>query len=502
MNTIFVLLSAQALLGAFDNLWHHELGERLPAKRAARLETALHAARELLYAGVFIGMAWWHWHGAWSLILAGIFIAELGITVTDFLVEDSTRRLPRLERVLHTLLAINIGAVLALLAPVLIDWSSAPTALVWVDHGLASRIFTLFAIGVFVWGLRDALAAWRWFRPAPWQQLKPGACSDPRRVLVTGATGFIGRHLVRQLVERGEQVTVLTRDSGRAHELFGPHAEIVTDLEQIPSGQRVHAIVNLAGAPIAALPWTQRRRHRLLESRLRVTQALLDLVARLEQPPETWINASAIGYYGARDDELELHEKSPPGSGFQAELCKQWEALAAQAALRGVKTSWLRIGLVLHATGGALPALARPVRFGLGSPLGSGRQWVSWIHLTDLLRLILFVLDERSLAGPINATAPKPATHAELMGAVAASLQRRLLPVKVPSRLLRAALGELAELFVDGQRVIPHRAIALGFSFEFDDVGRAVRAALSSASELRPEDSGNQPDHSAVSSPQ
>ncbi len=249
-----------------------------------------------------------------------------------------------------------------------------------------------------------------------------------RRILVTGATGFIGRKLVRRLVERGDRVIVHARRAAKAADLFGPHVEVVTDLAKLPAETRVDAVINLAGEPIAGAPWTRRRRALLLDSRLGMTRALLALVERLAIKPTTWINASAIGYYGARASDDALNEKSAAGTGFQAELCRRWEETAAQAAEHGVKVATLRIGVVLGGDGGALPALARPVRLFAGTVLGTGRQWFSWIHIDDLLDVVCFVLDEATLAGPLNATAPTPVRHAELMAAMAATLRRPLWP--------------------------------------------------------------------------
>jgi uncharacterized protein (TIGR01777 family) len=486
MNTVLLLFGVQAVLGALDNLWHHELSEGLPGKRAARVETALHSARELLYAAFFFGIAWRQWHGAWAWAVAALLVLEIIVTLTDFVVEDSTRRLPKSERVLHTILAVNLGAALALFAPQLWAWLLQPTALVAIHYGIASFAFTAFGVGVLAWGLRDALAAARWFRRPNWQTsgLEAGHKDAPRRVLVTGATGFIGRHLVRKLIACGDEVLVLARNRDKAFELFGRYAHIVTKLEHIPSHRHIDAIVNLAGAPIAAWPWSKRRRRHLLDSRLAVTRALLSMAERLDRTPQTWINASAIGYYGQHRGDLRLHEKTPAGTGFQADLCAAWETLAARAAEQGAKVSVLRIGLVLGADGGALPALARPVRLGVGRMLGNGRQWMSWIHIDDLVALIQFVLEQETLAGPCNATAPQAVRHERFMRALANTLDRHLWPLAVPARLLRSVLGELAELFVDGQRVIPERAIALGFEFKYPGIDNALSAALGASAQL------------------
>jgi len=476
MSLLMTLLVTQLGLGAIDEFGHHEIVERLPQRREARVELALHAAREIAYALLFGALAWRAWHGAWVAAIVALLAIEIVITLADFIVEDRTRRLPPTERVLHTVLAVNFGAILAVFAPTLLAWARLPPAIVPADYGATSWLLAIAGATLLAYSVRNALAARRHFGPHTWQRccLRPGRRAGARHVLVTGATGFIGTKLVYRLVERGERVTVLARRPAKAADLFGPHVAIVGDLAMLPAHTQVDAIVNLAGESIAGGLWTARRRALLLESRLGVTRALLALVARLDRKPTTWVNASAIGYYGARDGDEQLNEKSAAGTGFQTNLCTRWEDAAARAAEYGVRVAALRIAVVLGRDGGALPALARPVRLFAGMCLGTGRQWFSWIHVDDLVALVLFVLDERTLAGPVNAAAPEPVRHAELMAALAAALHRPLWPLKVPARLLALALGELAELFASGQRVIPARALALGFRFRYTTIATAA----------------------------
>jgi uncharacterized protein (TIGR01777 family) len=299
-----------------------------------------------------------------------------------------------------------------------------------------------------------------------------------KHVLVTGATGFIGPKLVRALRARGDRVVVYVRNAAKAKALLGDDIDVVVDLTELPSTTRIDVIVNLAGAPIAGGLWTARRRALLLDSRLGVTRALLELCARLAAKPATWINASAIGYYGARAGDEPVDETAPAGTGFQAELCRRWEEAAAQAAAHGVHVSALRFGVVLGRDGGALPQYALPIRFYAGTVLGSGRQWLSWIHIDDLLALVLFVLDRRMLTGALNATSPAPVRSADFMATLATTLKRPLWPVRIPAPLVRAALGELAELFVDGQRVVPRRALELTFRFEYPELAGALSHLL------------------------
>jgi len=478
MTLLFNLIVAQALLGGFDNLWHHEITERLPSKRSAAPELALHATREFLYGFLFFALAWYEWHGAWAALIAIVFVVEVVITLADFIVEDQTRRLPKLERILHTVLAINIGAVFIALAPILLNWWHSPTGVVNVTYGAISWVFTVFTAGVLAWSLRNALAVLKHRRPAEWVRnpLKTLTASSGRTVLITGATGFIGGHLVRRLLARGDALIVLTRDAERALDRFGPHVRIITDLKTLPASIHIDAIVNLAGERILALPWTRARRSTLLCSRLDTTRAVTDLCARLDRSPRVLLSASAIGYYGIGQDEV-LDERAAPQSIFQSELCQQWEAAAHAADDLGVRVVTLRLGLVLARDGGALPSMTLPVRWGLGALLGSGRQWVSWIHIDDAVRLVEFALGNPALRGAVNAVAPTPVSHDQFQRELARTLQRPLW-LRIPAWILRNTLGEMAQLLVDGQRVIPHRAVTAGFVFQYPEIGAALRQLL------------------------
>jgi uncharacterized protein (TIGR01777 family) len=478
MNLLFTLIVVQALLGAFDNLWHHEITERLPSKRAAAGELTLHAAREFLYAFLFFAFAWYQWRGMWAALIATVLLVEVVITLADFIVEDQTRHLPKLERVLHTILAMNMGAVLIVLAPILREWWSAPTAVIPAAYGAVSWVFTVCSAGVLAWSVRNALAVLHHRRPPEWVRnpLKTLATPSGRTVLITGATGFIGGQLVRRLLARGDAIIVLTRDADRAPDRFGPHVRIVTDLKALETDTRIDAVVNLAGEPILGLPWTRARRSALLRSRIDTTRALIELIAILDCPPRVLIGASAVGYYGVRGD-AELDERAAPQAIFQSELCQEWEAISRAAESLGVRVIALRLGLVLARDGGALPSLAWPVRMGLGAILGSGRQWMSWIHIDDVLRLFEFTLSNPTLRGAVNAVAPVAVTHGQFERELARTL-RRPLWLRIPAPILRTLLGEMAQLLVDGQRVVPTRAVAAGFVFQYSEVGAALRQLI------------------------
>jgi uncharacterized protein len=484
MRIVLWLLLAQCALGAYDSLWHHEITERLPYKRSARRELLLHAARESLYAVIFLGLASREWRGAWAWLLAAVLFAEVLLTLADFLEEDRTRRLPGMERVLHTVMAVNYGVWLAVFAPQLYAWSKSASALAPVDYGALSSALTLAAAGVFLLSLRNLYAALSHLRPPYWvrQPLYVGRREVPRTYLISGATGFIGTALTRKLLARGDAVIVLSRSRDKALDRFGPHVRIVQSLDEIDAETRFEGIINLAGAPILALPWVAARRRVLRQSRLQTTTALVELCRRLRHSPKVLVSGSAIGFYGTHADEA-CDETTPPQRQFQSELCQEWETAAARAQPLGVRVVLLRTGVVLGVSGGALPMMARPLRLFAGATLGDGRQWMSWIHLEDMVRLSIFVLDHPQLSGALNATAPEPVRHAEFQGGLAARLHRPLW-ARVPAWLMKAALGEMAELLTAGQRVLPRKATAHGFLFRYPNLPAAL-ATLFPAHELR-----------------
>ncbi|WP_129776130.1 TIGR01777 family oxidoreductase [Peristeroidobacter soli] len=298
----------------------------------------------------------------------------------------------------------------------------------------------------------------------------------PCIVLVTGATGFIGRSLCRRLLADGHSVIALTRNGPRARAVFGSMVRVIVSLDEIISSERIDWIVNLAGAPIFAGLWTPARRTELLDSRLNVTNKITELIARLTHKPDVLINASAIGYYGVRGEE-EITEAARGQPIFQSHLCQAWE-LAAQAAEQyDVRVCRLRFGIVLGMSGGALPGLLRPARMRLRVLLGSGQQWQSWVHIDDLLDLLWFCIRQEDMSGGINVTSPRPVRQQEFAATLAAQFGRSI-PVRVPARILRASLGELSQLLLEGQRVLPTKALNAGFAFRYPELNAALADLL------------------------
>jgi hypothetical protein len=467
MTPALILILVQAVLGATDNLVHHELQAALPSRPGARGELALHAAREAIYAVLFAGLAWLEWRGLWAFALAALLTAEVAITLKDFLVEDATRRLPPFERVLHAILAIGYGGVLALLTPTLLAWATLPTGFIVAGHGVISWLMTLAALGVGAWSVRNWIAVAS--LAADGAPISTAAAEGT--VLVTGATGFIGRRLTAALIAQQRRVIVLTRDRLAARAQFGAAPLIVESLDELPAELEIDAIVNLAGTSVAGGLWTPARRRQLLASRVETTRGLVAFAGRLRRAPAVLVNGSAVGFYGDGGQML-LDETQAAGPGFMAELCAGWETEAARMAALGVRVCVLRLGLVLDWTGGVLPMLALPARLGLGARIGDGRQWAPWIHRDDAVRMILTAIDDAAWRGPVNAVAPDLVTQSEMTRRLASHFRRPQV-VAAPARLLRLALGELADLFVASQRAVPHAALDHGFVFTRPTLERA-----------------------------
>jgi uncharacterized protein (TIGR01777 family) len=285
-------------------------------------------------------------------------------------------------------------------------------------------------------------------------------------VLLTGATGFIGGHVIERLRARGAQLWAVARDVEAARAKLGMDVRVVAKPDEIPPDARIDAIVNLAGAPAIGPPWTRARRRVLMDSRVKTTESLLAWCAARGRRPAVLVSASAIGFYGPGGDQW-FEETSPPQpETFQSQLCLQREAAADQAAALGLRVVNLRIGLVLGADGGILAPLGLAARCGLATRIGDGQQWMSWIHVDDLMRLIELALDDASVSGPWNAVGPNPERQRDFQRALAQTL-RRPFWMWIPGTLLRVALGEMAELLVKGQRVAPRRLLERRFDFRY-----------------------------------
>jgi uncharacterized protein len=292
------------------------------------------------------------------------------------------------------------------------------------------------------------------------------------KVVMTGGTGFLGTTLAHALRHRGHDVTVLSRHPKKPGEaLWPPDGEVGAVLARV---DRTDAVINLAGESIAGQRWTPARKQAIRDSRVNVTRALAAAIARAPAPPAVFLSGSAVGFYGVRD-ETPLDESSSRGNDFLGEVCTEWENAASSASGR-TRVVLLRTGIVLDGTNGALPQMALPFRFGVGGPIGSGEQYLSWIHLQDWVNLALLALDRDTLSGPLNLTAPTPVTNAEFARTLASELRRPAF-VHAPAFALRLLLGEMADaLILGGQRVLPRKAEAEGYTFRYAHLAPALHA--------------------------
>ncbi len=301
------------------------------------------------------------------------------------------------------------------------------------------------------------------------------------RVFVTGGTGLIGTRLVRRLRERGDETVVLSRRPSAARDRFGASAEVVEG-DPMQEGAwadavaRCDAVIHLAGENVFARRWSEKFKALLRDSRLKGTENVVRALAksprRADGEPKTLVSASAIGYYGPRGDE-ELSEESGPGDDFLARLCVDWEHAALGANKDGVRVALVRVGIVLDREGGALAKLWTPFKMGVGGAVGSGRQWMSWIHHADIVGLFLLALDDARAKGPLNGTAPGPVTNKLFAKALGGALHRPSF-VWTPRLALRVALGEVADVIATGQRVLPRAALALDYAFQFPTIDAAL----------------------------
>jgi hypothetical protein len=305
------------------------------------------------------------------------------------------------------------------------------------------------------------------------------------RFVIAGGTGFIGSPLAEVYAEEGHDVRVLTRGlrDGEARHEPGTGMPGITKVGWKADGASgpwasvldgADAVINLSGESIGDKRWTPQRKAQIRDSRILPTRSIVSAIRSVANPPKVLINSSAIGYYGDSGVEPRT-EESKPGEGFLALVAQEWESEAVRAEGAGTRVVLLRTGLVLERAGGALPRMIRPFKFFVGGPIGSGRQYVSWIHRLDVIEMIRWIIETPAVSGPVNATAPHPVTNRDFSRALGHALRRpSLLPA--PAFALKAMFGELAgPLLLEGQRVLPTRAQAHGYHFRYPEIDIAMR---------------------------
>ncbi|MQR96134.1 TIGR01777 family oxidoreductase [Fictibacillus phosphorivorans] len=295
-----------------------------------------------------------------------------------------------------------------------------------------------------------------------------------KRILITGGTGFVGSFLTDHLTSLGNEVYILTRKDKQSQKKNVQYVQWMSNNE--PDLPQIDAVVNLAGESINGR-WTDDKKQSILNSRLKVTEELLKLVEKMPQKPSVWVNASAIGYYGTSETEVFTERSSRHGTDFLAEVVRAWETKASEAKSLGIRTVFTRFGLILGKDGGVLPQLTLPYRFFAGGTVGSGDQWVSWVHLKDVAELITEAIENEQYSGPVNVTSPHPVTMKEF-GLVIGDVMHRPHWLPAPSIAFKIMFGEMSMLILKGQQVLPEKAQNLGYNYSYPHLKGALHDLL------------------------
>ncbi|HCH50199.1 MAG TPA: TIGR01777 family protein [Proteus sp.] len=292
------------------------------------------------------------------------------------------------------------------------------------------------------------------------------------KILITGGTGLIGRALVCQLALDNHDITVLSRSPQKVYSHFCNEITCWTQLGDKNSLDEFDAVINLAGEPIADQRWTPLHKQKLVDSRCELTQKLVDLLKAGSSPPSVFISGSAVGFYGDQKNTL-VTEKTPANPEFTHDLCAKWESIALEAQTPLTRVCLLRTGIVLSTLGGALPKMSKPFKLGLGGKLGSGTQYMPWIHIDDMVNAIVFLLNEEQAKGAFNLTAPNPVQNKEFTYILGKVFKRPAL-MTVPATALRLIMGESATLVLGGQQAIPEKLLNAGFEFRYPQLEEAL----------------------------
>lgn len=296
------------------------------------------------------------------------------------------------------------------------------------------------------------------------------------RILITGGTGLIGRQLCKVLLAEGHQLTVLSRRPETVAANCGTEVQAIASLDDWHPELTFDAVINLAGEPIVDAQWSAKRKQVLRDSRIALTEKLVQRIVVAKQKPSVLLSGSAVGYYGDGGNK-ELYESVGSGNDFAANLCRDWENAALAAKASGVRVCLLRTGLVLSNSGGLLGKMLLPFKLGMGARLGDGKQWMSWVHIDDYVAMVVRLLVDGQLSGPFNMTAPNPVTNAEFTRLLARAVRRPAIFV-APGFVLRMAMGERAALMLEGQRVLPANLSDAGFQFKYPRLDNALADLL------------------------
>ncbi len=469
MKLVLVFFIIQGILGAFDFIYHYEFKERLAWKPSAKKELFIHSLQSFFYGIIFLSLAWLQWHGSLALVFASIFLLEILLTLWDFISEDHRRTMPSSQCVTHTILTLNSGVILALFFPELLLWLKQPTGFIWVNYSVLSGLMTLLSVGLFFGSIRKLSAAFKCCA-AILPEIR--LTQHHMKFLVTGGSGFIGSRLCQMLINAGHDVTILTRNKQRTVARFKGRITLINSLKQAEDGY--HVIINLAGESLSNGRWTKAKKKKICDSRLIMTQELIDYIAQTPNKPDLLLNGSAIGFYGSHETEAFTETSVAVTKDFAQALCEEWEKIALQAKEYNVRVCTLRIGLVLGLEGGALSQMLCPFEFGLGGKMGSGEQWMSWIHIDDLIGLMAHIINTQSIEGALNGTAPNPVKNKDFVLALGKTMRRPTL-LTMPAFNLQLLLGEFANvILLKGQKVLPKKALDTGYMFKYEHLSSAL----------------------------
>ncbi len=300
------------------------------------------------------------------------------------------------------------------------------------------------------------------------------------KILITGGTGLIGRKLCAALLAKNHELTVLSRQPDTVKAKCGAAVQAMATLDEWQSDTVFDAVINLAGEPIVDARWTEDRKQRLWQSRVSLTETLIQCMANANHKPAVLLSGSATGFYGDGGDNL-LNESLPPATDFGGQLCSAWENAAQAAETLGLRVCLLRTGLVLDSAGGLLGRMLLPFKLGLAARLGDGKQWMSWIHVDDYVAIVLMLLENSQATGAYNMTAPEPVTNARFTNSLAHTLHRPALFV-APGCMLKLMLGEMSVLLLGGQRALPDKVQTLGYHFTYPTLEEALNAIMAKSS--------------------
>ena len=307
-----------------------------------------------------------------------------------------------------------------------------------------------------------------------------------QRYLVTGGSGFIGTELIKQLLLENHDVTVLTRDEVKTANHFASimknekqqnygKVKTINSLDLLNPEISFDVVINLAGQGIADKRWTSDVKQQLIDSRINITKALFDYVKEALVKPDVFISGSALGYYGLHEDDNKIDESGATDDSFSSKICQLWEAEAQKIEALGIRTCYLRTGIVLGKNGGALGKMLPPFKFGLGGPIGDGKQWMSWIHIEDIVGIIRYAVEHEQINGAINGTAPEPVTN-KVFSITLGKVLKRPAFLPMPAFVMKLIFGQMAEeLLLSGQRVLPDKISKAGYSFKFKNLEGALR---------------------------